>query len=97
LRSSVRFPLKLSVSLKGGNGKHEAETTDISAGGVLMYLDENLAVGSAIEFCIVMPAHVLGAASDVEVQCEGRVVRSAAEDGRHAVAAVIDEYRFQRP
>ena len=96
MRSAVRFPLRLPVAVKVEAAERTAETGDISAGGVLFYVDENMAVGSSIEFSIVMPAQVLGAEVDVQVKCEGRVVRSFDEDGRHAIAAVIDEYRFQR-
>ncbi len=96
MRSAVRFPLRLPVSVTVATEQCAAETGDISSGGVLFYVDEDLAVGSPIEFSIVMPAQVLGAATDVQVKCEGRVVRSFEEEGRHAIAAVIDEYRFQR-
>ncbi len=96
LRSSVRFPLKLQLSLKGTAGEHQAETRNISAGGVLFDLDTVLDVGSNIEFSIAMPGTVLGAPNDVLVNCVGRVMRCAPESGKCAVAAVIDEYRFDR-
>jgi hypothetical protein len=96
LRSSVRFPIKLPVAVKQDNHHHNAETGDISSGGVLLYVDANMAVGSTIEFSIAMPAAVLGASADVQVSCQGRVVRSFNDDGRQAVAAVIDEYKFER-
>ena len=96
MRSAVRFPLKLPLEVKIEAGERRVETGDISAGGVLFYVDDDLAVGSALEFSIVMPAAVLGTETDVRVECQGRVVRSFAEEGRHAIAAVIDEYRFQR-
>jgi len=53
-------------------------------------------VGSRIEFNISLPASVLGTPNDVNVQCVGRVVRCSEEGPRRAVAAVIDEYRFER-
>ncbi len=53
-------------------------------------------VGSNIEFRISMPAAVLGASTDVLVTGLGRVVRCSVEGERRAVAAVIDEYRFER-
>ena len=55
-----------------------------------------MAVGSRIEFNISLPAAVLGTPNDVNVQCVGRVVRCSDEGSRRAVAAVIDEYRFER-
>ena len=96
LRSSVRFPIRLPLEVRAGAGGHHAETRDISAGGVLFYLDKELEVGSNVEFSISMPANALGTPTDVVVKCVGRVVRCSHEGSRTAVAAVIDEYRFDR-
>jgi len=96
IRSTVRFPLRLPVSVKVDAGQTPAETTDISAGGVLFYVDKEMAVGSAIDFSITMPAQVLGSSGDISVACSGRVVRSFMDGERRAVAAVIDDYRFLR-
>ncbi len=96
MRSAVRFPLKLKISVKVASGEQEAETRNISAGGVLFDADSDIAVGSSIEFSIAMPADVLGAPNDVLVNCMGRVMRCAPMDGRREVAAVIDEYRIER-
>ena len=76
--------------------EHQAETQDISAGGVLFHLESEMKVGSPIEFRISMPAAVLGATTDVLVTGLGRVVRCNVEGKRRAIAAVIDEYRFER-
>lgn len=97
LRSAVRFPIKLPIALDS----HEsavatAETQDISAGGVLFQVDADMPVGSTIRFSIAMPADVLGTPHDVMVNCVGRVIRCSEEAGRRSVAAVIDEYRFER-
>jgi hypothetical protein len=97
IRSAVRFPLRLPIAVRHATRRHMVETHDISAGGVLFHMDEDLTVGSTIEFTIAMPADVLGAPKDVLVNCIGRVVRCSADGGRRAVAAVIDEYRFERP
>jgi len=97
LRSSVRFPIKLPIAVSSEEAQqHAAETTDISAGGVLFHMDTNMAIGSTITFKIAMPASVLGTPNDVLVNCTGRVVRCDEEEGKKAVAAVIDEYRFER-
>ncbi len=98
LRSAGRFPLKLKILVKGASGENtaEAETRNISAGGVLFDVQHDIAIGTTIEFSIEMPADVLGAPSDVLVNCQGRVMRCAPQDGRRAVAAVIDEYQIQR-
>ncbi len=97
LRSSTRFPIKLPVEVRAEEAaKLPAETKDISAGGILFYVDTAMSVGSRIEFSISLPAAVLGTATDVNVLCVGRVVRCSEEGSRLAVAAVIDEYRFER-
>jgi hypothetical protein len=96
LRSSVRFPLKLPVEVRAEQSGVPGETEDISAGGVLFHMDSPLEIGSMIEFAISMPANVLGTATDVIVKCTGRVVRCSKHGDRTAVAAVIDEYHFDR-
>ena len=96
MRSAVRFPLKLPIAVKTSLEEHQAETKDISAGGVLFNIDADMSIGSTIEFTISMPAQVLGSPNDVLVNCVGRVVRCAQDGGRRSVAAVIDEYRFER-
>ena len=96
LRTAVRFPLRLPIAITTSGEQLQAETQDISAGGVLFYLQSEMKIGSAIEFCISMPAAVLGASTDVLVTGLARVVRCSREGERRAVAAVIDEYRFER-
>ena len=98
VQGAARFPIKLPVALKasvGGNAK-EIETENISANGVLFRMDADVPVGSAVDFTISLPADVVGAESDVQVDCRGRVVRSFADGGRRGVGVVIDEYRFER-
>ena len=97
LRSSVRFPLHLAVTVRTAPDQERlAETQDISASGVLFYVDDEIRPGSRIEFDIVMPADVLGLQRNVLVHCNGRVVRSDSGQGRRSVAAVIDDYSFTR-
>jgi hypothetical protein len=101
LRSAVRFPIKLPIALTRETSSQDsavatAETEDISAGGVLFKVDADMPVGSTINFSIAMPADVLGTPHDVLVSCVGRVIRCTEEAGRRSVAAVIDEYRFER-
>jgi len=97
LRSAMRFPIKLSVEVQADEAPMlAAETKNISAGGVLFYMDSAVEIGSRIEFNITLPAAVLGTPNDVNVLCVGRVVRCSDEGSRRAVAAVIDEYRFER-
>src|SRR5215467_9224887 len=103
-RTGKRFPLELPIRIRqkktagGGN----ATTADMSAAGVYIQANTDLAVGSPIEFDITLPAKVLGTPNDVEVHCTGRVVRreSATSNGKgrskNGVACVIDQYKFIR-
>jgi hypothetical protein len=99
-RTGKRFPLELAIH---GQGVDNATTADISAAGVYIMAETDLAVGSPIEFDITLPAGVLGTREDVEVHCVGRVVRKEAGARnagkgkmRHGVACVIDHYKFLR-
>ena len=56
LRGAVRFPLHLHVDLRDNKEDLEAETQDISAGGVLIHCAVDYPVGSTIQFSISMPA-----------------------------------------
>jgi c-di-GMP-binding flagellar brake protein YcgR len=96
LRNAVRFPLHLRVTLKTPTEEHEAETIDISSGGILFRTQTAVEVGSTVEFTVVMPGHVLGSDRDVLVKCQGRVVRFSEEASGRNVAVVIDEYKFER-
>jgi len=106
VQGAPRFPIKLPVALKsavdqsGVTGQaatgRTIETENISANGVLFRMDADVPVGSAVDFTISLPADVVGAEADVQVDCRGRVVRSFADGGRRGVGVVIDEYRFER-
>jgi hypothetical protein len=96
VQGAARFPVKLPIHLKSPNGESDTETDNISANGVLFHHDVDLPIGSTVDFTISLPAEVVGASADVRVECRGRVVRSAADDGRRGVGVVIDEYRFER-
>jgi c-di-GMP-binding flagellar brake protein YcgR len=96
LRNAVRFPLHLPVTLKTLTEEHEAQTIDISAGGILFRTETEVEVGSSVEFTVAMPGDVLGSGGDVLVKCKGRVVRCSEESSGRNVAVVIDEYKFER-
>lgn len=95
VQGAPRFPIKLPVALKSGEST-TAETQNISANGVLFRMDAEVPVGSAVDFTISLPADVVGADADVQVDCRGRVVRCFQDGGRRGVGVVIDEYRFDR-
>src|SRR6266849_5061349 len=96
MQSAVRFPIKLPVSVKSNSGESRAETQNISANGVLFQVEAEMPIGSMVDFTISLPADVVGAEADVQLDCRGRVVRNFEEGGRRGVGVVIDEYRFER-
>jgi hypothetical protein len=96
VQGAPRFPIKLPVAFKSVTGGKTVETDNISANGVLFHMDADVPVGSSVDFTISLPADVVGAEADVQVDCRGRVVRSFQDGGRRGVGVVIDEYRFER-
>jgi len=104
-RTGKRFPLELPIRIHGKGKDDSGTTANMSAAGVYILADLDLAIGSSIEFDITLPAKVLGTPGDVEVQCTGHVVRKDAEGGKinsskgkkkNGVACVIDQYKFIR-
>ncbi len=95
LRTSVRFPMKLSLQLETSCGTVEATTDNISANGILFTGPNLPGVDSRIEFTIRMPAAILGTPEDVSVHCIGRVVRHEQIGGESQAAAIIDEYMMR--
>lgn len=96
MQSAPRFPLHLTASVTTPGGAYSAETENISANGVLFAMDKDVPVGSMVDFTILLPAEVVGAGRDVQIDCRGRVVRSFDDRGRRGVGVVIDEYHFER-
>jgi hypothetical protein len=97
VQSATRFPIKLPISVKSKNGDRHTESQNISANGVLFQMvDSEMPIGSIVDFTISLPADVVGAETDVRLDCRGRVVRSFEDSGRRGVGVVIDEYRFDR-
>ncbi len=95
LQSAVRFPIQLPIQVKTLGGEN-TQSQNISSNGVLFHVDADMPVGSPVDFTISMPAEILGAEADVQIDCRGRVARSVEEAGRRGVGVVIDEYRFER-
>jgi PilZ domain len=104
-RTGKRFPLELPIRIrmKQAAGIKDGTTANVSAAGVYIHANTDLAVGSPIEFDITLPAKVLGTPADVEVHCSGRVVRNEpgsqsikGKKKKNGVACVIDQYKFIR-
>jgi PilZ domain len=98
IRTSRRFPVHLPLKVMGEQGTPVGLTENISAAGVYLWLDGGLEVGSSAQFEITIPGESIGAANDVRLQCQGRVVRcdSDPQQGRSGVACVIESYEILR-
>jgi hypothetical protein len=94
VRCAVRFPLALPIRVITAHGEYEAVTENISASGVLFQLEENIGVGSTVQFLLKIPASALGTQDEVTLHCFGRIVRSYQGTKRRHAAAIIDDYRF---
>ena len=97
-RAARRFALRIPVSVDHGvNPSHSeiAQIRDVSARGICFYLDSALSQGAPIAFTLTLPPEITLTES-IRVQCKGKVVRveDPRDDGKLAVAAVIEEYEF---
>ncbi|MGA9530216.1 MAG: PilZ domain-containing protein [Terriglobales bacterium] len=97
-RSTRRFPLRLPVNVRYGEGaeEHEGQTRDVSARGICFFVESGIQAGSPIDFTLTLPPEITLSES-IRVHCKGRVVRvegSSVPAGKMAVAAVIEEYEF---
>lgn len=92
VRTAVRFPLRLRVSLQTPEGKTEAVTENVSASGLLLVADLLPEVNTRVEFTMAMPSAIMGTSQDVSVHCVGRVVRHQQLEAGQKAAVVIDEY-----
>jgi hypothetical protein len=95
-RAARRFPLHVPVTVNNdGNPSEVAQIRDVSARGICFYLGSAVAPGAQIGFTLTLPPEITLTES-IRVQCKGRVVRveDGRDDGKLAVAAVIEEYEF---
>lgn len=98
-RTAQRFDLHLPLRLHtpdAPEGEQVVETRDVSHRGVFFWFDRTLEAGSEFEFVMVLPKEITGAIN-VQVKCQGKVIRSIPQEGsRVGVAAVIERYDFVR-
>jgi hypothetical protein len=97
-RTARRFALHVPVTVDHGdttNHNEVAQLRDVSARGICFYLESAVEQGAPIGFTLTLPPEITLTES-IRVQCKGRVVRveNGRDDGKLAVAAVIEEYEF---
>ena len=94
-RSMRRFSMQLPVQVTPRDGQEVlAVTKDVSARGVFIYVDSDLAENTPIEFTLTLPPEITMTQS-IRVRCKGKVVRVDREQtGKIGIAAMIDHYQF---
>jgi hypothetical protein len=97
-RSARRFALQIPVSVARGENLDQSEPAqlrDVSARGICLYLDSPIEQGSPLAFTLTLPPEITLTES-IRVECKGRVLRveGVPNNGKMAVAAVIEEYEF---
>ena len=95
VRTAVRFPMQLPLRITTPEGVLEATTIDISSNGILFTGKKLPALNSRIEFSIAMPAAVMGAETDLSIDCVGRVIRHQGRGSKQQAAVIIDEYSLR--
>jgi hypothetical protein len=97
-RAIRRFTLQLPLMVTAKSGEQleaTAESRDVSSHGICFYCDSALEAESPIEFTLTLPAEVT-MTEPLQVRCTGTVVRveNRSDQGKFAVAAVINHYEF---
>jgi len=94
-RFKMRLPLTMKWSNPLGRGELAGETTEVSSKGIHFYTQQQVKLGTSVEFHMTLP-HEITHAGPVRVRCLGRVVRAEPRDDRVSVAVAIDRYEFMR-
>jgi PilZ domain len=99
-RKSRRFLIQLPIIVhwmdENTVGRAEAQTQDVSSGGLRFDLSKAPRARSALEIVMTLP-HELTKAGPVRVRCRGRVLRTQPTDSdRVEVVAAIERYEFMR-
>lgn len=97
LRTSTRYSLRCPVTLELDGKKYRGETMNISANGVLVSIQCQVATGSSVHYTIELPGGAFGINTPARVNCQGRVIRSSPGTNcqDHNIAIVIDDYDFE--
>ena len=92
VRTAVRFPIELGLTIQTEFGNFTGVTENISATGLLLVCRHLPVIDGSIGFTMSMPAEILGTTSDVCIYCAGRIIRREEDIDRIKAAIVIDEY-----
>ena len=96
-RASRRFTMMLPLTIRSVGSPAEPEkrasTKDISFRGLYFFTEAEYQTGARIEFVLTLPREI-SHAGDVNIRCQGEVVRVEAQSGSRGVAARIERYEF---
>ena len=100
-RRTPRFDLHLPLRVTrtcAGHMAQDAQTRNISSGGVLFSSEADVPLGGAIEYIVTL-AHLDG--THVDLRCFGKVVRmekaaAQPQPPEFLIAATLDRYQFVR-
>jgi hypothetical protein len=95
-RSGNRIPARIPVKITTAGGSPQtAHTRDLSANGVFLYTDANLAEGSDLEIILILPPELTNGEKRWAC-CQASVVRVEApgQDGNFGLAASIRRFEL---
>lgn len=94
-RSGQRFQLHLPLTIHLDGKAVPGFTQDVSARGVFLYTEAQLAEGAVVELTFTMPSEITLAES-MRVRARGRVLRAAPSQAgpRTGIAVQLDSYQY---
>jgi hypothetical protein len=94
-RSSLRYAIRLPISIIANGLEYDAFTENFSSSGALFLLPASLPEGTNLQFFMHVPSNLIGVEGTAAIHGQGRIIRSYEENNQHYAAIVIHEYRFQ--
>ena len=96
-REARRFNMTLPMRVLSHDSQameFPAQTRDVSYRGLYFLAEQQLKLGSNIEFIITLPEQVTRS-GDVNIRCQGQIIRvEPTNNGKTGVAAKINRYEF---
>ena len=94
-RSGQRFQLHLPLTIHVDGKTVPGFTQDVSARGLFLYTEAQLAEGAVVELTFTMPSEIT-LAENMRVRCRGRVLRAAPSQAgpRTGIAVQLDSYQY---
>lgn len=94
-RSGQRFQLHLPLTIHVDGRTLPGFTQDVSARGLFLYAEAELAEGAGVELTFTMPAEITLAES-IRVRCRGRVLRASPTPSgpRNGMAVHLETYEY---